>query len=320
MSRTRDLIQEIIDVRNRRASDNTFSELLSRLSNLEQAFEKRGDFHPEVAKYFPVALVACIEGFFRLTIKELINTKEAYLDSATKLLSNIKFDFNSVKALHGKKITIGDFISHQVSINSLESIDSHLSTLLGKDFLKELPKATDRWARRFEEQSSPILKEPDKIYADVARTFELRHIICHELATKFEFSIQEIERCFLSTVLFLKASEEFLSETLYPNAPLTQLEMNETAAQELNHLLKDIELLNQQIKSAIEQDRVSDFSKATIAWQSYMEQWAEFIANYVAAGGSAWPTIYAGAAAAIARPRINELKECLDWCKSLAAP
>jgi hypothetical protein len=99
MSRTSELIQQIIEVRGRKHSDSAIGELFQRLSELQRAFETRGEFHPELLKYFPVGLVACIEGIFRLFIKEIIDTGSPYLERAEKLLTSGKFDLTGCEFL-----------------------------------------------------------------------------------------------------------------------------------------------------------------------------------------------------------------------------
>ena len=312
MSRTSELIQQIIEVRGRGHSDATIGALFGRLFKLERAFETRGELHPELLKYFPVGLVACIEGSFRLYIKEIIDTGSPYLERAEKLLTSGKFDFESIKALHGKQITIGELISHQVSINNLTGVCSQMSELLGSNFLLSLRQVHDRWAYEIQKKpKEPILQDPDAIYAAVARTFELRHIICHELATGYDVKLEEVESCFFSTTLFLKASEALVSETLNPGAPLTHKDMHIAQSERLQGLLSKVESLNQQIAELVGQGRTEDFSNSVAAWQAYMKSWAEFEANEYK-GGSILPTIYGAAASQVAQARVDQLIEYLD--------
>jgi len=312
MTRTRELIEEILEIRQRRRSVHRTSELFFRMIALERAFERRSEIEPELLKYFPVALVACLEGFFRLAMSEIIDTGPPFLEAAVKLLTNIKFDYEFIKALHGKRITTGDFISHQVPLSSLTHIQTHLSALLNKEFLRELRNVTNRVAHEIHgKPKTPILADPDAIYGIVERTFELRHIICHELATNFKVSCDDVERCFFSTMLFLKASGELISETLHPGAPLTQTDMNIAAGEELHHLLEKIRTIEQEIISLLEKDRAEEFTLAASSWHAYMESWANFEANECK-GGTIWPTMYANCAAELAKQRVGQLSEYLE--------
>ncbi len=93
MSRARDIIQEIADVRERRQFGSAMAELPFRLLALEQAFKSYDRKQIELARYFPVALVACIEGYFRMVVGDLIDSGEPYLTNAEKAGSNLKLDF-----------------------------------------------------------------------------------------------------------------------------------------------------------------------------------------------------------------------------------
>jgi len=146
MGRTRDIIEEIADVRQRRRFGEAMSELPHRLFALEQAFKKHDKAENELTRYFPVALIACVEGYFRMAIKDLVDAGEPYLTNAEKPASSIKLDFSVLRAVYGKAITVGELVAHSVQLSRLEHIQAILSSLLGKDFLQELRTTTDRGA------------------------------------------------------------------------------------------------------------------------------------------------------------------------------
>ena len=91
----------------------------------------------ELHRYIPIGMIACMESFFRISIKELIDTGSPFLDRASNL-REIKFDFTIVQAIQGKKLTVGDFLSHLLPMKSLEDINNTISVLTEKDFLNEL--------------------------------------------------------------------------------------------------------------------------------------------------------------------------------------
>ena len=78
MSRTRDIIQEIADIRQRRRFGSAMTEVPLRLFAREHAFKKYDKSENELTRYFPVALIACVEGYFIMAIKELIDAEEPY--------------------------------------------------------------------------------------------------------------------------------------------------------------------------------------------------------------------------------------------------
>ncbi len=308
MSRTRDIIEEIVNIRQRRRFGSGMAELTMRLFALEQIFNANEKIDSELIRYFPVALVACMEGYFRISIKELIDAGEPYLSSAEKVTVLPKIDFSLLRAVHGKTITVGELIAHTVQISRLEHINNTLSCLLGKKFLESLRTVSDRWAHEIQGKSlAPILLEPDEVCGDVARTFELRHIICHELASAYEISHEEIARCFKSCVLFLKASEEFISECICPDAPLSQTEMNIAAGKSLNEKQERLTKILGEIRSHIEHSELKEFDDTQEKWQIYCDEWANFIANKQAKGGTLWPLIRATTTEDLVEQRITEL-------------
>lgn len=308
MGRTRDIIQEIADVRRRRRFGSALAELPMRLFDLERSFKALDKKEVELIRYFPVALIACVEGYFRMVIKELIDSGEPYLSNSEKSASSLKLDFSLLRAVHGKTITVGELVAHSVQLSRLEHIESVLSDLLAKRFLDSLRTIADRWAHEvMGNPIVPILAEPDRVFADVARTFELRHIICHEIASAYEIKTEEVARCFESCVAFLKAADEFISETIRPGAPLTQTDMNIAAGKSLlekrEQLTKAIEALRLRLSEA---ERVA-FDESQAKWQLYCDAWADFVAGERVGGGTIWPMIYAGAAEAAVEQRLNEV-------------
>lgn len=265
MSRTRDIVQEIVEARARRKSDLATAELFSRLLDLDAAFDKRRELRGELLKYFPVALVALMETYFRLTVKELVDHGDPYLSNAASLFSGSKLDFGVLRGLHGRLVSLGEVIAHTLALSSLSHINTHLSTLLGRDFLAALRTVYDRWDHEIQgNPKSPILKDPDTTFAHVARTFELRHIICHEAATDFPIEPDAIEQSFFGTSLVLKASRELIDNTLHPGAPLTQTDMNIAAATALEKTLSELDAVQATIRARVESERATAFDGQTV--------------------------------------------------------
>jgi hypothetical protein len=316
MSRARDIIQEIAEVRERRRFGSAAMELPLRLLELEGAFDKYDKASHELTRYFPVALIACVEGYFRLAIKDLIDAGEPYLTNAEKLASSIRLDFSMVRAVHGRSVTVGELIAHSAQISRLEHVDGNLSILLGKNLLESLRTVTSRWAHEVRgEPIRPILDKPEAVFADVARTFELRHIICHEIASAYEIEVKEVARCFESCMSFLRAADELVSETIHPGAPLTQSPMNEAAGKSLNARRGALDEAVKTLRARLDKSRVGAFDESQVQWDRYCEAWANFVAGEREGGGTIWPLIFAGAAEVVVERRIEELKSFreLGW-------
>lgn len=309
MSRTRDMIQEIADVRKRRRFGSAMSELPLRLFALEQAFSQHDPSQHELIRYFPVALIACVEGYFRLVVKDLIDAGEPYLSNAEKPAASIKLDFSIIRAVHGKAITVGELVAHGVSLSRLDHIDSIMSNLLGFGFLHELRQVTDRFAHEvMGKPALPILQDPDRVYLDIARTFELRHIICHEMASAYEIGFEEVGRCLESCVSFLKAADELISETLQPGSPLTQLQMNDVAAQAMADAKARVDDIATAIRLRLDDVDLARFDDSHERWQAYSDAWVAFVAGKREDGGTIWPLIASGIAVEAMEQRLEAMK------------
>lgn len=307
MSRTNAIIQEIAEVRGRRRYTNAIAELPGRLRSLEICLNHFDKNNPELIRYFPVALIASLEGYFRLAIKEIVDSDDSFLENIEKSATPMKIDFAVLKAIHGKQITIGEFFAHLLPFSRLEHIESAFTGLLGKSFLSELRTITDRWAIEIRgEPVKPILENPDKVFADVASTFELRHIICHELASAYKIEIPEVEEYFESCVTFLKATEEYITEILYPGAPLTQAAMNQMAGDDFVETQSRLKELIKSLRGKTEPQRMDAFDDAQEKWLAYGKAWANYVADEYA-GGTIRPVIYYGALRKITELRISDL-------------
>lgn len=293
MTRTRDLIQEMVDVRARRQFGSAMAELPFRLFELENAFRTFDKNQLELARYFPVALVACIEGFFRTVIRDLVDAGEPFLSNAEKAASTIKLDYSLMRAVHGRQITIGELVAHSVPISRLEHIDSALSALLGSAFLRQLRTTVERWKHEVKgEPPEPMLPDPDEVYEHVAKTFELRHIICHEIASGFEIDLVEIEICFESCIRFLRAANELISETLHPGAPLTQTAMNIASFKKLQASEATLSELLGNLQHEMQQEEQESLQRAHDSWTSFCEAWVAHQVGDRKDSGTIWPLLH----------------------------
>jgi|SRR5918992_4973702 hypothetical protein len=308
MSRTRDIIEDIAQVRQRRQFGHAMAELPFRLFALEHAFRGHDQKNDELTRYFPVGLVACIEGYFRMAIKELVDAGDPYLSNAERLTSSLKLDFTLIRAIHGKVVTVGELVGHSVPLSRLDHIEAAMTGLLGGSFLARTRVVSDRWEHEVHGKPiSPILADPDKVFADVAKTFELRHIISHELASAHAIEYSQVGQCFESCVAFLRAADELISETLQPNAPLTQSAMNIAAGNSLREARSVLSQVANEIRARLSGEEIEKFDASLAAWEQFCTAWAEFDAMQVE-GGTMWPSVRAGSEEALVRSRTQELR------------
>lgn len=193
----RDIITEITAIKSRTEFNSRHD--LSRINDIEYAVSEyltyNGDFDSEFIKYIPISTVACFEAFFRSVYKEMIDLGKPFSANAIKFnqSKNIKFDFDIVNAIQNKTVTAGEFISHILPCNNFEDINSNLSTLAGIDFTDQIKSFKRKSVfEHVNENTDKFIQDSEQIIMDVKRTFELRHIFCHEFATNFKIDRDEI--------------------------------------------------------------------------------------------------------------------------------
>ncbi|WP_299673495.1 HEPN domain-containing protein [uncultured Tenacibaculum sp.] len=313
----RNLINEITSIKSR-SEFNTRYDFKTKLNDIEYAFKENlhynGKYNQELLKYIPIATVACFEGFFRSTYKELIDFGKPFSDNIVKFnqAKNVKFDFDIVNAIQTKTFSIGEFISHILPCNNYKDINSNLSTLIGKDFTSEI-KLFEKESifEKVKETSKNFKENSNQIFADINRTFELRHIFCHEFATNFDVNREEILRCFSSAKTFINQTNNFIWETIYPNAPETQTEMNIQSNIEFEKVDKEFLELIDLIKERKSNNFGIDpelFDKKLNLWKDYRKNKAELDASQVE-GGTMYPTIYINSLKITTKEKIESLKK-----------
>lgn len=312
MPRKKKVVDEIFAVRERRKTNLPSGELFFRLIWIEDAYKNRDKNDKELLRYFPIAIIACIETFFRLIIKQIIDYGDPYLTNSQSIMPKNNVSFDVLKALHGQKITIGDVISHSISISSLEHIVSNINKIMEFDFLKKLSLVRDRWAVEIESKpDKPMLSNPNEIFKYVSRTFELRHIFCHETASNHVFEIEEVEKCYENSIKFLKASNELIHQILYPKAPLTQTEMNIASYDKYSLEKERLNSLMNNLKQCLSEKQLINLNSANDNWQKYLESSIN-LEGLRFEGGTIRPLIESQAAIQLTKGRIKYLRNFLE--------
>ena len=215
MSKKRDYVKEIISRKSRLLKGSSrWEEFSKRDTALIEAFyylvkeaKPKSAVRNELLRYFPIGAVAILEGYFRLAIRDIIDAGHSYRNNI-KNISDIKFNITNILAIYEKKITLGEFISHLLPINSLEDINRNISILINKDFLKELRKV--KFKMDDDKPSITMGKVASDIYKKIKNMFELRHIHCHELAISEKLDIEEIRKMQGAVVLFVFVTDNLL--------------------------------------------------------------------------------------------------------------
>lgn len=211
MSR-RDLIQEIAVRRSRNPQTSRIQAFSSRVDAISSAFQRLVRVaepdslipEEELGRYFPVALVAAVEGYFRQCVADLVNRGGPFLERAAKL-KDVSLTLHAASAIKQERISLGDYVAHFISISSLDDINRALSTLLGMDFLDRLLSSH---FNVFEGEEALVLDKEREAVVNAARDlFQLRHILCHEFAADVRPTNGDIVRLMTIADVLVSLSE-----------------------------------------------------------------------------------------------------------------
>jgi len=308
MGAKRDYVAEIEEIRRRTGPsswDNGITKLLF-LSMQTARLETEGE---ELA-YFPVAAIAAIESYFRWEIKGLIDSGDV------RFINNLKVDELPLKlshallvAVHGKRVTIGELISHSVRLNNLDAISKTMGQLLGTDFLALVKDARDPELRRKQGESAPtVLPSADESFARVKRTFELRHIICHEAHLSSPVRLDDVKELCSSCYGFARASRYGVAYQVDPYAPLTLQDAYEAASERVRVLNVEIQAVEKSISSGLPSVMQNTFDAMQQAWRLYVARESDFNASHHMNGnrGALYEQL---ATESLFKARLDKLKE-----------
>ena len=165
----------------------------------------------EWLKYSAIGYIACVEGYFRLLIADLINSGNPYISRISDL-REIKFSADTVVAIHEKKITLGEFVAHLLPLNGVSDINCHLSALFGTDYITYYLK------QPLSEHNTNSIGEvfPEEI-GMLENLFQLRHLYAHELATKEKVPVRKIEKLVGAAAIFVTLTDEIISKQYFEN-------------------------------------------------------------------------------------------------------
>ena len=155
----RDYIKEI---ETKRAHDGREIFGVLRLGFIRNAFERVKE-DAELRRYFPLALIALLEGFVRHSLRTLLDHKAECLRQflGSTWAKDQRFDLGILTAIAGRKISVGELVAHLIPIKSFETVDSALSAALGQSFavqLRTVRKMTPEY-QPDNESNVPVLEQ-----------------------------------------------------------------------------------------------------------------------------------------------------------------
>lgn len=273
---------------------------------------KDGDNIRSVLAFFPIRAVTAIEVFFRFAIADLLDSNCAKSDGIEQLSRSLKFDYSLVEALVGKKFTMGELFGYSAALQRLESIISTMNAVTGIDFKKGVANARDRWEVEIERKhNNPIISDIEKVFGDVARLLEVRHVVVHELPFEEPFSVEDVAHYLDSTALFLDASNWFVSEFIEPGAPLQQSSMTEAAWNRASAADAELQAALNIVAPLVGDERAKLLEKSQDAWSEFRKLEVEFHASEFE-GGSIAPQISAMVYESVTKERFADLRRLID--------
>ncbi len=189
-----------------------------------------------------------------------------------------------------------------------------------------LETAVDRWETEIKKTSTgPIVANYDAMARCLTRLFEVRHILCHEAPRRSVYEASEIDQFLDNAIQLAKAIDAILTLEKFGLVPLTQTDMNITAAEELtrteaemNKLLSKIEARVKEVDSTrisirgYESDSswLDHLKDAQEKWLAYRKAHCEFD-TYLNQGGTIRSLLWGKEATRLTQLRISDLESWL---------
>ena len=214
MTRKRDYIAEILDTRTRayKRADRwqQFTRRNEAIIDAEGFLSKGKGNHAarvELLKYISIGTVACVEAYFRMAVRDLIEHGSPFEQNARKL-QDIKLELATILDMRREKISHGEFIAHLLPLNNLDDINRHVSVLIGSSFLDDLKDI------EIPEFGMRPLELIPGLYERMKELFTQRHIYCHEIAMKVKPTFEKEGRILAATIIFVNASDRLIERLL----------------------------------------------------------------------------------------------------------
>jgi uncharacterized protein YecT (DUF1311 family) len=300
----------MIEWKQRRGTGRLPSTLVSKLDQLADAWNKKSSDADLFDEFVPMRIVTIIEVFVREVICELVDSDDTYLRRAEQLSKGARLDFAFLSGLQGKKVSVGDFIAHTISINEPARIIAYFDNLI-PGFVSKLKASHERWTEDREQWPlKPLIGNYGLMTKQLSKLFSVRHILTHELPMEPPFEHAEIEN-------FLETAKEFVSATdwvmvgeLHGAVPRTQLAMNTDATKDM---------VRQESEMAQLLDAVTEMGGLNIellnasqsAWQEFSRREADLQASLVE-GGSMYSMVWTSSRAQEIQNRIKTLRRLVE--------
>jgi hypothetical protein len=128
--------------------------------------------------------------------------------------------------------TLGQLIAHSRSLNRMESAQGILSTLLGRIFRRDINHTRALRVKQEGDAVGSLINDVTWVRKTLARLFEVRHILVHELPGKKPHALEEVVEFIDAATIFYYATDEELTSRLAGRYPLTQAEITRAAREQ----------------------------------------------------------------------------------------
>ena len=205
MARKRDLFRQIREIKKRLPQGKGRSEAVNRrlsalIGAVEQTFGPQellpAEAIGELKRNFSIAVVACIEGYFRLLIEDLLKIprfRRNAIEQFQKGDVTIKLDPQDILAMEDENITPGAIFSRALRLSKLSDVVSHMTKILGVPFWDFLKDSDGR----------AVKKQYPQLYHKLEQLFQNRHILAHELATEWNLGDPEVMSMVTAGIWFI---------------------------------------------------------------------------------------------------------------------
>ena len=290
-----------------RAGEGTSWFIQDRLGALSRNLEAEG----WPLAYFPLAICATLETFFRNWLKDLSRRGEPYLTRLKPKMRDIRIDYEHLIGLGDRRISLEDIISSSIAFGGAQGAIETAGSLFNCDFRKSMLLVREQWFMPEGHQGDFIIKDPSQVFPVLEECFRNRHVLAHELPVEAPCSRSDVERYLEVAMLFVSAFDAAAMALVNPDAPTTQQEMNFQAHDNLSHLWDEVASLTNEYIEKIKnhrEDMVPHLKREIKSWEVFIHRHARFQASE-AEGGSIAPLIYAHALEALLKERIINLRQ-----------
>lgn len=309
-------LDKILKAKARDAGDlSTYDALGALLPSLIKAVQQKEV--PETAlDLVPIRCVTVLEVSVRRSIAEAVNHGEPYtqrgIDMAAR--SSAKNLVGAFSAVHGKKLTLGDFVAHGVSIGRMKEILSSLAAIFGDNIKDDLASSRERWTEDLRDGFEPqaFLPNLEETFRCLDRLLEVRHIVVHEHPRDRPYKIDDLPLFVENTRNFVEALHWVWVARAFDTIPRTQGEMNKVAGQEAAEVQNELDELRGGTTKVF-QDPKTPKDEIEYHWDRFCDLSAQMEAGYFEpepyAHGTMAPLLYASVSAQFIRWRISYLKK-----------